>query len=92
MRFDCSNDEDSRCHRLLRVLEFVHNLRAQQSMSTGETFDVFALEALEDHKGELIVHWGDIKPTTEQKTWFHVAWATVGSEPYENVTHEELTG
>ena len=81
MRFICSHDEDSRCHRLLAVLRFVHELHADSG------FDVFMIEALEDHKGILIVHWGDIEPTEERKTWFHVAWSVAGEEPYEMVEH-----
>ncbi len=81
MRFICSHDEDSRCHRLLRIMEFIHGL--------GYGLDVLRLEALEDHKGGSIIHWGEIRPTEEQKTLFHVAWATVGKEPYDNVSHVE---
>jgi hypothetical protein len=81
MRFISSDGErDSRFHRLLDVLEFVHNLYSG--------LDPFrSVEALLDHKGELTVHWRD-RPTEEQKTLFHVAWATAGMEPYDNVYHE----
>lgn len=72
-----------RAKRLLDVLEFVHGLAPGRRV-----FDT--VESLEDQKGTLVVRWRHPEPTEEQKTLFHVAWATVGHEQYEYVKHEIL--
>jgi hypothetical protein len=81
MRFICSHDEHGRCYRLLAVLEFVHRIKC------GYGFDIFEdVEALEDYKGNLIVHCAhDCGLTIQEQGWFRTAWAGVGCEPTENV-------
>lgn len=83
MRFICSNGEDHRCHRLLSVLEFVQDTGVVEFF--GEAAQVVALE---DHKGDLCVHWANHHyPTIQQRVLFNAAWSHVGNEPFDNVSH-----
>ncbi|MDB5950208.1 MAG: hypothetical protein JWR65_2063 [Massilia sp.] len=78
-----SSTEPDRLERLSRVYGYVVALADRQS---GERF-IEKVSQLHDHKGTLIVFWGDV-PSEVEKSYFADAWASKIGDGTSNVEHE----
>jgi hypothetical protein len=75
--------EPDRLERLSRVYGYVVALAGRHA---GERF-IGKLIQLHDHKGTLIVFWGDA-PSEAEKAFFAEAWASKIGDGSSNVEHE----
>jgi hypothetical protein len=78
-----SMTEPDRLERLSRVYGYVVALADRQA---GERF-IEKVTQLHDHKGTLIVFWGD-SPSDAEKAYFADAWASKIGDGSSNVEHE----
>ena len=76
--------EPDRIERLTRVYGYVVALADMQGMTAGF---IEKFTQLHDHKGTLIVFWGDA-PTDTEKAFFSRAWASKVGDGSDNVEHE----
>ena len=76
--------EPDRIERLTRVYGYAVALADASGM--GERF-IEKFTQLHDHKGTLIVFWGDA-PSEEEKAFFGRAWASKIGDGSSNVEHE----
>ncbi|GGE68521.1 hypothetical protein [Massilia psychrophila] len=78
-----SSTEPDRLERLSRVYGYVVALADRQA---GGRF-IEKVAQLHDHKGTLIVFWGDT-PSEAEKAYFADAWASKIGDGTSNVEHE----